>query len=130
MSWILPEYSRRAVDRAGKTLVSTWMGDGTSRGNVQQALTVLNNWRAAHSFPLNTLQMGLRGRARGYRARRNRITKIEKNTGDNCQATAVFENEAITNARYRGLSCDMTDPAAVRELRHAHQQSRMKHKLV
>lgn len=30
---------------------------------VEQALDVLNNWRAAHSFPLNTFQMWMRRRA-------------------------------------------------------------------
>ena len=29
-----------------------------------QALEIINNWRAAHSFPLNTIQVGLRRRAR------------------------------------------------------------------
>ena len=30
---------------------------------LDQALTVINNWRSSHAFPLNTLQMNLRGKA-------------------------------------------------------------------
>lgn len=60
MVWTYPEYNRRAVDEAGTTLASS----NPALEYLDPALEVLNNWRASHSFPLNTLQMLLRGRAR------------------------------------------------------------------
>lgn len=60
MQWAKLEYTRSQVDAAGRLLAS---GGGTPR-QVDDALDVLNNWRAAHGFPLNTLQIGLRQRAR------------------------------------------------------------------
>ncbi|MEA2415051.1 MAG: hypothetical protein QOI58_1708 [Thermoanaerobaculia bacterium] len=60
MNWTTLDYSRGQVDAAGRLLAS---GLGTPE-EIDIAFEVLNNWRAVHSFPLNTIQMGLRTRAR------------------------------------------------------------------
>jgi hypothetical protein len=60
MNWVTLEYSKGQVDAAGRLLAS----GGASPAELNQALDILNNWRAAHSFPLNTIQVGLRRRAR------------------------------------------------------------------
>src|SRR5665811_53607 len=57
MDWVTPLHSRSEVDRAGQVLARREAGD------LDQALTVIGNWRGSHSFPLNTLKMGLRTRA-------------------------------------------------------------------
>jgi len=57
MDWARPQYSRTEVDRAGRILAQREHGD------LDQALMVIGNWRGSHSFPLNTLKMGLRNRA-------------------------------------------------------------------
>ena len=54
------QYSRTEVDQAGTTLV-----DGTVIDDLlDDALAVISNFRSAHSFPLNTLTMGLRRRSK------------------------------------------------------------------
>jgi hypothetical protein len=60
MNWVTLEYSKGQVDAAGRLLA----GGAASPEEINQALDILNNWRAAHSFPLNTIQVGLRRRAR------------------------------------------------------------------
>jgi hypothetical protein len=60
MNWVTLEYSKGQVDAAGRLLASS----GASPEELNQALDILNNWRAAHSFPLNTIQVGVRRRAR------------------------------------------------------------------
>src|SRR5665647_660754 len=60
MTWAEPQHSRSKVDKAGDILIS----DLRSPNDEEWALQVINNWRASHSFPLNTFQMFLRGRAR------------------------------------------------------------------
>jgi hypothetical protein len=60
MNWATLEYSKGQVDAAGRLLAA---GDAAP-AEIDAALEVLNNWRAAHSFPLNTIQVGLRRRAR------------------------------------------------------------------
>ncbi len=57
--WGRPRHSRRRVDRAGKTLSAP----SPNIFEYNKALSVLGNWRASHSFPLNTIQMNLRQKA-------------------------------------------------------------------
>jgi len=57
MAWATPQQTRSEVDRAGRILIAETSAD------TEHALQVINNWRASHSFPLNTFQMGLRKRA-------------------------------------------------------------------
>lgn len=60
MAWATPEYSRKAVDAAGKVIVDP---KATPQARAD-ALVIVNNWRAAHGFPLNTFQVRLRDRGR------------------------------------------------------------------
>jgi len=60
MEWATLQYSKGKVDWAGNLLAS---GAGSITEN-DEALEVLSNWRAAHAFPLNTIQIGLRKKAR------------------------------------------------------------------
>ena len=54
-----PEYSRTQVGAAGSTLI-----DPTSSLNdLRRARTIVNNWRAAHSLPLDRVRMELEERA-------------------------------------------------------------------
>jgi hypothetical protein len=62
MAWALPEHPREAVDAAGSTLIAPFDVDEVAR--YEDALRVINNWRAAHAFPLNTFQVTLRNKAR------------------------------------------------------------------
>jgi hypothetical protein len=59
MAWVTPEYSRSRVNRAGRTLIA----ERPSIFEQTQALDVLTNWRASHSFPLNTVQTNLRNKS-------------------------------------------------------------------
>lgn len=60
MPWALPLFQRPEVNAAARTLID----DTSSIAELDYAYAVLNNWRAIHSFPLNTLKMGLRDKAR------------------------------------------------------------------
>jgi ppGpp synthetase/RelA/SpoT-type nucleotidyltranferase len=57
MAWAKPEYSREKVNAAGNVL----MGRPTRiKMEFEEALIIINNWRASHNFPLNTFQTRLR----------------------------------------------------------------------
>ncbi|HEU4760515.1 MAG TPA: RelA/SpoT domain-containing protein [Dehalococcoidia bacterium] len=58
--WAEPQYTRGQIDAAGEILAS----DFATGQALEVALAIINNWRSSHSFPLNTFQMGLRGRAK------------------------------------------------------------------
>jgi hypothetical protein len=60
MEWAKSQFSKAEIDAAGRTLANRKsLVDELSR-----AFTVINNWRAAHGFPLNTFQCTLRVKAR------------------------------------------------------------------
>lgn len=59
MEWISPQYSRSRVDAAGDILISA----NVDAPKLEEALTVINNWRSSHSRPLYTFRIGLRRHA-------------------------------------------------------------------
>lgn len=59
MEWISPQFSKGRLERAGRALVEA--GGGPLP---EEDLRVFANWRSSHAFPLNTLQVYLRQRAR------------------------------------------------------------------
>src|SRR5690348_677881 len=55
--WTSPKFPRGRVDWAG----DVWVG--TTSGDDNVALDIINNWRSSHSYPLQALKMTLRRRA-------------------------------------------------------------------
>ena len=62
MAWAEPSYERKDVDAAGRKLAQLQFPVTSLEG--LGALTIINNWRSSHSYPLNTFQMTLRRKAR------------------------------------------------------------------
>ena len=54
--WTRPEYSRTQVNEAGATLIDP------ERSDPQQARAIVNNWRSAHSLPLDRVRSELQKR--------------------------------------------------------------------
>lgn len=56
MAWPKPAFSRKAIQRAGETLIS-----GTfNLEEFSKAFEILTNWRACHGYPVNTFNVTLR----------------------------------------------------------------------
>lgn len=53
-------FSRTAVDKAGRNLLC----EEASPADLEEAWTILANWRSVHAFPLNTATMDLRQKVR------------------------------------------------------------------
>lgn len=60
--WRAPEHSRSRVNAAGATLID----HAATVDSQRDALAVVNNWRAAHGFPLEELHEALRERTRTF----------------------------------------------------------------
>jgi len=58
MAWIHPIYGREVVNKAARALVDP------GHREYEDDFFIVNNWRSAHSFPLNTFKIGLLRRAR------------------------------------------------------------------
>ena len=50
-TWAVPEYSKRQINNAGKTITNP----NASSEEREEALKILNNWRAAHAYPLQII---------------------------------------------------------------------------
>ncbi|KAB8060466.1 RelA/SpoT domain-containing protein [Janthinobacterium violaceinigrum] len=68
MAWITPKYTVQQVNAAGKMLVLCEEDDYFHNhiDEYLEALEAINNFRASHAFPLNTLQINLRSVARRF----------------------------------------------------------------
>lgn len=70
MAWAIPKYQPAELNKAGKILVRESRADDMPWADMKRwsewssALNVLNNWRSAHGYPLNTFQVNLRNSAR------------------------------------------------------------------
>lgn len=62
MAWATPLYERKLVDEAGKKLGKMTFPVVTDDG--LESLSIINNWRPSHSYPLNTFQMTLRRKSK------------------------------------------------------------------
>ena len=58
MAWTAPEYSRTQVSAAGAALIDP----SSSLNDLRRARAIINNWRAAHSLPLDRIRMELEER--------------------------------------------------------------------
>lgn len=59
MAPIVPQFSKKAVSRAGDILISAHSESDEYKG----AIEVINNWRESHDFPLRVIRNALRKRA-------------------------------------------------------------------
>jgi ppGpp synthetase/RelA/SpoT-type nucleotidyltranferase len=79
MEYICPIYARTTFNAAGNALI----GNDSQGLGKDQALAIINNWRASHAFPLNALHVTLRGRSKKVDAtaltaqRLKRLSSIE-----------------------------------------------------
>jgi hypothetical protein len=59
MAWTIPQHTKGEIQRAGRAIVD----EDADFNERRAAVAIVNNWRSAHGFPLNTLQVSLRKRA-------------------------------------------------------------------
>ncbi|GAA4751730.1 RelA/SpoT domain-containing protein [Amnibacterium soli] len=59
MAWTRPIHTKGEIQRAGLVLADASAVDADRKA----AIAIVNNWRSAHGFPLNTLTVNLRKRA-------------------------------------------------------------------
>ncbi len=68
MEWAVPGYRRGEVDWAGRRLAQLmrkhddW--EDSDHDDWHKSIPIINNWRAAHAYPLNAFQATLRNKSR------------------------------------------------------------------
>ncbi len=127
MEWISPLYSREEINAAGQALVD---GNACSYLSVEEMLTIVNNWRSSHAFPLNTMQINLREKSKQIDSQSMVAQRIKRRSS--------IESK-LRRFGWLNLS-KMQDlggcRAVVRSVKHAdrlidaYQNSRIKHRLL
>jgi hypothetical protein len=76
MNWTTPQHTKEQLDLAGKILINR-------KSSIElrtEAIEIMNNWRLSHYFPLNTLHIGLRRRARSVDPKSLTVQRIKRQT--------------------------------------------------
>jgi ppGpp synthetase/RelA/SpoT-type nucleotidyltranferase len=60
VKYAVPQFPREQINAAGRCLIDA----GAFDVDLDEALAIINNWRAAHLFPMTSLNVTLRTRAR------------------------------------------------------------------
>jgi hypothetical protein len=124
-NWGVPLHSKMTVDRAALALVDR----GTTILDRENALSVVNNWRSSHAFPLNTIQVALRRRAVAIdpdATTAQRIKRLPSITGK----IERFPNMKLSRMQdIGGCRVIVTDMAALRELVEKYRSGNGKHTL-
>ena len=126
MDRIVPGYSRGRVNRAGWALART---DSTAP-KVREDLRVLNNWRTAHSFPLNELHHRLRTLAAPIGSD-TIISQRLKTTPSTLAKLRRFPRMQLARMQdMGGCRAALDTVAQVRELHEVHRRAGWEHRLV
>jgi Region found in RelA / SpoT proteins len=126
MVWTIPQYSRSAVDRAGQSLITIEIDNP----ELTDALTIINNWRSSHSFPLNTFQMGLRGKARQVDVEALVAQRIKRMSSIEAKLLRFPKMNLSQMQDIGGCRAVVKNVAQVRELEELYRKSEFKHKLM
>ena len=126
MDRIVPGYSRGRVNRAGWALART----DSRAPKVREDLRVLNNWRAAHSFPLNELHHRLRALAAPIGSD-TIISQRLKTTPSTLAKLRRFPRMQLARMQdMGGCRAALDTVAQVRELHEVHRRAGWEHRLV
>lgn len=71
MPWVHPNFDETTVNRAGETIRQNKPIDSNS-------INVVNNWRLAHAFPLNTIKASLRNNCHRVDDRATVVSRIKR----------------------------------------------------
>lgn len=126
VEWVAPVYTPKQVDHAGRILAET----STSADAYLEALRVVDNWRASHSFPLNTFQVGLRRRARQIDDHAIVAQRLKRLSSIAFKLMRYPEMPLSRMQDIGGCRAVVRSVTNVRELHKTFLQSNLKHKLV
>lgn len=126
MAWASPQFSRRAVDRAGRALVES----SSSRETLEECLYVINNWRSSHSFPLNTFQVGLRRYAKQLDGSALVAQRIKRLSSIDAKLRRFPRLNLSQMQDIGGCRAVVRDANAVTGMLRVYRESDLKHKLL
>jgi hypothetical protein len=125
VEWVVPEFSKRRVDKAGKVFCDP-EADEDERS---EAAAIVNNWRAAHGFPLNGMQVALRNRARTVDPNATVAQRLKRMASIEAKLTRLDRFRLTDIQDIGGCRAIVSNVAALRELMAKYDRGRENHEL-
>lgn len=125
--WTKPQYSKRQIDAVGRHLIEL---NSDSSPYMENALSILNNFRSSHSFPLNTM--------RTYLQRKSKEIYLDSLVTQRIKRRAAIEHKLLQMNSLKlskmqdigGCRAVMQSTDDVQKLVQIYRKSSIKHKLV
>lgn len=125
--WVEPKYSKTQVDQAGDILARTIR---PVPADIEESLRRLTNWRASHSFPLNTFQVQLRRFSKQV-CDEPLVAQRLKRTPSVVRKLQRFPRMRLTQMQDVGGCRSVVDAVEeVRALREVYRKSSIRHRLI
>jgi hypothetical protein len=134
MNWKINSHTRGEIDRAGDVLRDEeYRADGgidfIRFQDYLGALSVMEDWRASHAFPLNTFQITLRRRAKRI-SRSSEVFQRMKRAHSVVHKLKRFPNMRLSRMQdLGGCRAILPTNADIEDLRHLYLMSRDRHGL-
>lgn len=125
MAWVEPAFSKKQVNWAGRILVS----ETAVEEDEEKAFQIINNWRASHSFPLNTFRQGLRHRAHEVDSAPLIAQRIKRLSSITYKLRRFPSMNLVQMQDIGGCRAVVSNVAHVKELRKLYEDSDLKHHL-
>lgn len=126
MDWTTPAFSRQQVNAAGMTLIDRYC----TRDEREQAITIINNWRSSHAFPLNTFQMYLRGKTKQVDKDGLVAQRIKRLSAIELKLRLIPDLRLAQMQDIGGCRAVVRSIRAVNQLHSLYRQTQFKHGLV
>lgn len=143
MAWAKPDYQRDEVNAAAATVINLGNFTENVRGVIAsaddisehmtlyfRALAIVNNWRASHNFPLNTMQNGLRRSAKQINANCLVAQRIKRLFSIENKLRLIPTLKLTQMQDIGGCRAIMDAVGDVRQLVDIYKKSDIKHKLI
>ena len=129
MEWIKPQFSRSQINKAGRFLVAP--PDDTVEWFVHyvEAERIVNNWRASHSYPLNTFKVTLRRKTHDVDSNGLVAQRIKRMSSIELKLERFKTMQMTQMQDLGGCRAIVSTTAQVRSLLRRYEQSDLKHKL-
>lgn len=124
MDWAKPQYTKNEVNSAGSCLLHL-----TNEEELEHAIDVVNNFRSAHGFPLNTLQTFLRTHANTLNTRNITAQRLKRLSSILAKLKRFEKMELWDMQDIGGCRAVVRNLDEVQQIVDTYKSSRIRHKL-
>ena len=123
--WAQREYTFQQINQAGRTLIDK----KSTPFDVYYAIGIINNWRAAHAFPLNTMQVRLRDKIGQLNRKTSVAQRIKRLPAIESKIRRLKHVDLVNMQDMGGCRAVVPTTALVNKLSRLYKSGRIRHEL-